>query len=81
MLSLVRVLGFEEINFSPAIEFSHDYLSLAQRYLKNFSGPFISILPGAGHPYKMWGKEKFAASLIGSHISVSAFRKAIGSST
>ena len=60
MLSLVRMLGFEEINFSPAIEVSEEYLYPAQNYLKNFSGPFISILPGAGHSYKMWSKEKFA---------------------
>ena len=61
MLSLVRVLGLEEINLSPVTDIPQNYLSLAQDYLKRFSGPFICILAGAGHPYKMWLKEKFAA--------------------
>jgi len=61
MLSLARVLGLEEINLSPVTDIPQDYLSLAQDYLKRFSGPFICILAGAGHPYKMWLKEKFAA--------------------
>ncbi len=60
LLALVRRLGLEEINLNPEIEISQEYLSLAQDYLKRFSGPFISILPGAGHPYKMWPKEKCA---------------------
>ncbi len=61
MLSLARILGFEEVDSSPVIEISQEYLSLAQSYLKGYSGRFISILPGAGHPYKMWPKEKFAS--------------------
>ena len=60
MLSLVRVLGFDKINFSPQIEISGECLYFAQDYLKRFSGPFICILPGAGHPYKIWSKKKFA---------------------
>ncbi|MFH1678532.1 MAG: glycosyltransferase family 9 protein [Candidatus Omnitrophota bacterium] len=60
MLFPLRVLGLEEINFSPVSDISQDYLALAKGYLKNFSGPFISVLPGAGHPYKMWPKEKLA---------------------
>ena len=61
MLSLVRTLGFEKIDFNPVVDIPGEYLHLAQDYLKDFSGPFISILPGAGHPYKVWDKEKFAA--------------------
>jgi len=61
MLSLVRALGYREINLIPEIEISQEYLSLAKDYLKGYSGRFISILPGAGHVYKMWPKEKFAA--------------------
>ncbi len=60
MLSLARVVGFKDVNFSPVIEIAPEYLSLARDYLGGFSGRFISILPGAGHPYKMWGKERFA---------------------
>ena len=60
MLALVRVLGFEDANFSPVIDISEDYLAPAKKYLSNFPGPFISIIPGAGHPYKMWDKQKFA---------------------
>ena len=61
MLSLVRALGFKEVNFCPNIDIPQDFLYLTQKYLKNLSGPFVSILLGAGHPYKMWPKEKFAA--------------------
>lgn len=60
MLSLVSVLGYESIDFSPTLEISEEYLNFAKNYLKDFVGPFISILPGAGHPYKMWDKSKFA---------------------
>jgi len=61
VLSLARILGFEKITLSSIIEIPEDYLSLTQNYLKNFSGPFICILPGAGHPFKMWPKEKFGS--------------------
>jgi ADP-heptose:LPS heptosyltransferase len=61
MLSLVRVIGFEKIDFNPVITIPQEYLLSAQNYLSIFSGPFVSILPGAGHPYKMWDKEKIAA--------------------
>jgi ADP-heptose:LPS heptosyltransferase len=61
MLSLARVLGWEEINLSPVIDIPQNYLSLSENYLRRFSPPFISIVPGAGHPYKMWAKDKFAA--------------------
>jgi heptosyltransferase-1 len=64
MLSLVRCLGFEQVDFSPVIEISQEFLSLAQNYLRGYSGRFISILPGAGHPYKMWPKERFASQVI-----------------
>ncbi|MGD9015496.1 MAG: glycosyltransferase family 9 protein, partial [Candidatus Omnitrophota bacterium] len=61
MLALVRALGLREINLIPQIEISQEYLCLAQDYLKGYPGRFVSILPGAGHPFKMWPKEKFAA--------------------
>ena len=61
MLALVRILGFEKIDLNPVIDISGEYLRFAQDYLKDYSGPFISILPGAGHPYKIWDKDKFAA--------------------
>lgn len=57
---LARVLGLEQISFSPAIKIAPEYRSLAQNYLQKFKGPFIAIIPGAGHSYKMWPKEKFA---------------------
>ncbi|MFC1658185.1 glycosyltransferase family 9 protein [Candidatus Omnitrophota bacterium] len=61
MLSLVRALGLKEIDLSPGIEMPEKYLSLAKEYMKAITGRLISILPGAGHPYKMWPKEKFAS--------------------
>ncbi|MCF7899842.1 glycosyltransferase family 9 protein [Candidatus Babeliales bacterium] len=60
MLFLLQVLGLEDIDSNPAGNIEKSYLSFTQGYLKKFSGPFISILPTAGHPYKMWPKEKFA---------------------
>ena len=59
MLSAARVLGLEEISLECDIKISQEHLNLVQNYLKNFSGPFISILLGAGHPYKKWPEEKF----------------------
>jgi len=57
---LARILGLEDVSFNPVIDIKQMYLSPAQDYLKRFQGPFIALIPGAGHPYKMWPKQMFA---------------------
>ncbi|MBU0549841.1 MAG: glycosyltransferase family 9 protein [Candidatus Omnitrophica bacterium] len=60
MYFLARILGHKGADINPAINIPRDYIAAAEKCLAVHSGPFISILPGAGHPYKMWPKENFA---------------------
>ena len=61
MLSCLRLLGFEQIDFNPVNNISIGNLIFAKTYLNNFSGPFICLISGAGHPYKIWPKDKVVA--------------------
>ena len=60
MLLSARILGFDKVNFNLDIDVDVDIIREVEYYLKNFKGPFISIIPGAGKTYKMWPENKFA---------------------
>ncbi|MDD3375258.1 MAG: glycosyltransferase family 9 protein [Candidatus Omnitrophica bacterium] len=61
MAAPIKVLGAGDIDYSPAIEISEQYLFVAKTYLANFSGPFISILPASGNFHRNWDEDKYAA--------------------
>ncbi|MBA2123807.1 hypothetical protein B9J78_02545 [bacterium Unc6] len=72
LLSLTRILGFGEVNFGPEFNIPPESLSIAKKFLNDFEGPFISIIPGAGNPYKSWGEEKFA--LLSDNLSKMGYK-------
>ena len=59
MIAPIKVLGLKYVDLSPKIEIPKIYISLCENYLNRFSGPFISIIPSAGDPYKNWPVNRY----------------------